>query len=576
MSHWKRLLAVLAVVGLAVSCGGGGGDAGTPPFGDNGGGTTGAAKAADLMLTLSSGRILNGASDTITATAIAVDSKNNVVSGIPVSLAVDAGATIKPSGTTTDDSGVVTGVVGMGSDKSNRSVTVTATSGNLKRTAVFVVTGATLSVNATPLVNAGSANNVIQYTLLDSNSVAMPNQAYTVSGTGLAAQNGQTDQFGKFNYSYTAPATQGDIVITATAAGVSLDQSITVSSGSVQEAVGGPIVSASITPTPSVVAANTAGSMTNQVELRALFVGPDNRPIPNVRARFDAVNKDKDSVKDPFGSVNMVADYAYSDANGIARATYVPGTGQSPTNGVKVRVCFDTKDFTSKAKNDCDDVEDPKKVRFAYLTVVQGGIAVNITTNNIIGSGGASGNNLGDLTFIREYAVMVVNAAGQAMSNVTITPSVDLTDYRKGFYAWSDAASAWVQTVTATCSNEDVNSNGVLEDGEDINGNNRLDPVKSDVSTKNVPNANGSVTTNANGIAVVQIEYGKSVATWVKYDLKVTASVTGTEGVAHFSGWLDISGSELTNKNVSPSAAWHTYGDATVCTKVNHQADPDR
>lgn len=68
----------------------------------------------------------------------------------------------------------------------------------------------------------------------------------------------------------------------------------------------------------------------------------------------------------------------------------------------------------------------------------------------------------------------------------------------------------------AACANEDVNRNGVIDTtsgNEDANGNSQLDPRKSDVSITLV----GSTKTDSNGVAVVQLEYPKSIGNWVGF-----------------------------------------------------------
>ena len=158
---------------------------------------------------------------------------------------------------------------------------------------------------------------------------------------------------------------------------------------------------------------------------------------------------------------------------------------------------------------------------------------MTIGTNNQIeiGSGG--------LTYIKKYVVLVVDASGQAKADVQLTPSIDLVAYVKGSYP--SAPSAWSQVQTATCLNEDINRNGVLEgvenDGLDTlnssgvpipdNANGTLEPRKSDVAITMV----GGNRTNASGIAILQIEYPKNVATWVDFLITVSASgISGTEG----------------------------------------------
>lgn len=550
--------------------------------------------ADDLTLVLSSPSLTNGGSSTITATVTAVDRNRNVVAGIPVTISVDSSATAAVSGTTTTAAGTLTANIGIGADRSNRVVTVTATSGALVRTASFSVTGAKLTVSAAPLVVAGSAGNIIEYTLVDFNALAMVDQPITVTGNGLPTQSGRTDLNGKFRYTYAAPSASGTLTVLASAAGDQRAQEVTVSAATSSVAVASELPqSASVSPTPSVVTVNTPGSTTNQVELRVLYLGANNKPIPRVRTRFDLAG----NANTTDGVVSWVGAYAYSDENGVARATFTPGQRSSPTNGVTIRACYDAGDFASSGTSACDGVA---RSVATTLTVSSEALAVNIRTNELIKPGST------DLTYIKEYVVMVVDSAGQAKADVQITPSVDLSGYHKGYYVYNDVAGQWVQVLTLdsgekyvwtgsawaldtgvtrgpVCPNEDVNRNGVREAGafvaggtvpalasrqEDLNWNGDLDPRKSDVAIKMV----GSSRTNANGLAVVQIEYGRNLASWVDFVITVTASgVSGTEARARYIGalWgignLPYPASAVTVKTVSPAFVISPYGRGTTC-----------
>jgi len=554
--------------------------------------------ADDLSLTLSAPSVTNGGSSTIVATATAVDRNRNVVAGIPVTFAVDSSATAAVSGTVTNAAGVVTATIGIGADRSNRVITVTATSGTLTRTASFAVTGARLTVSASPLVTAGSTGNLVEYTLVDFNSIAMANQAITVTGTGLPTLSGRTDLNGKFRYTYTAPAAAANIEIVAVAAGDQRAQPVTVSALGTGVAPAPEVPqSASVSPTPSVVSVNSVGSTSNQVEVRALFLGVNNRPVPRVRVRFDLAG----NTTNTDGVVSWVGSYAYSDDNGIARATFTPGQRSSPTNGVTIRACYDIGDFGGGGVNACDGV--PRSAQ-TTLTVSSEALAVSIRTNEFVKSG------INNLTYIKEYVVMVVDSAGQAKPDVQITPSIDLTAYYKGFYRWNGrfwaqemtldsgevyswTGSGWAREANPAtpgqpmCPNEDINRNGVREAGtfsagglapalparqEDLNWNGDLDPRKSDVAVKMV----GSSKTDANGLAVLQIEYGRNLASWVDFMITVTASgVFGTESRARYVGslWgvgnLPFPAEAILVEPAPPAFAVSPYGRSTVCTDAN-------
>ncbi len=559
---------------------------------------TGTPVAADLSLVLSAPKLNNGGTNTIAATVTAVDANRNALAGIPVTVRVDSSAVATVSSTTTNAQGQVVAAVGIGADRSNRVVTVTATSAGLTRTASFTVEGADLRASLAPRVTAGTTGNQIEYTLVDTNALPMAGQSITVTAPGMPSATGSTDFNGKFVHTYIAPS--ATVTFTAVAAGASKVSLVEVGSGAVDQAPSMPM-SASVTPSPSVVSVNLAGGSTNQTELRALFYGANNQPIPRVRARFDLDGNanSTDGVVSWLGGT-----YAYSDTSGVARGTFTPGLRSSPTNGITVRVCYDVNDFDSST---C-----PNQAK-ATLTVTQEALAVSIRTNEFVKEGAAK------LTYIKEYVVMVVDSAGQAKADVLITPSVDLPAYYKGYFDWSDAESRWViqpngipslgsflassenyqwneagrnwvklaATLQPSCPQEDVNRNGVREASrydaavaapllsareEDLNWNGDLDARKSDVAIKMV----GSAKTDANGLAVVQIEYGRDLATWVDYVITVTASgVSGTEARARYignrygNGSLPASAEAFTDKSKPPAFVVSPYGISSVCTNPN-------
>ncbi len=554
--------------------------------------TTNNPTASDISLALSAGTLVNGGTSTVLATVTAVDANRNALAGIPVSISVDNNAVATVSGPVTNTNGVVTAQIGIGADRSNRSIIVTASSGSVTKSSSFLVIGAKLSASLSPRVDASSIGNQIEYRLVDANGTPMAAEPISVIAPGLPSSSGVTDVNGKFTYTYTAPAAAGTVTIVATSAGNSNSQDVSVQAAgsSLPDASSVP-QSASLTPTPSVVSVNAAGSTSNQVELRALFLGANNLPVQNVRVKFgvDVANSSDGTATQLGGST-----YAYSDATGVARGTFTPGQRSSPTNGVTVTACWDVTDFDVKAACPAN------RLTTNTLTIASEALSVNIRTNNLIKSGAAN------LTYIKEFVVMVVDAAGQAKPDVLITPSVDLPAYYKGYFVWLDpqwvqvqtlastenwnwnsAAQAWVAgtaTTTPMCPNEDFNRNGVREAGayaagapaplvasrqEDLSWNGDIDPRKSDVAVKMV----GSPRTDANGIAIVQIEYGQNLASWVDFVITVTASgISGTEARARFTGLLYGIGnlpypaSAVTSETVPPAFVVSPYGRGINCT----------
>jgi hypothetical protein len=146
MNLVKRILSVLALLTLA-ACGGGGNGAGDPPFGGvdggsgggGGGGGGSAPTAADVVLVLNAASIANDGSQTVVATATALDANRNAVASVPLVISVNSNAVATASGAVTNDTGVVTADITIGSDNTNRIITVTATSGSISRSTALEV-----------------------------------------------------------------------------------------------------------------------------------------------------------------------------------------------------------------------------------------------------------------------------------------------------------------------------------------------------------------------------------------------------------------------------------------------------
>ncbi len=544
-----RWLSAFILAAVLSACGGGGGDSGNSPFG-NGGATGGSSgdggvvtpTAADVLISLSATSLSNSGASTVGLTVTALNANRVAVAGVPVSISADNDAVLSLSAATTASNGTVTGTIGIGTNRSNRIVTVTATAGGVSRTATFNVVGAQINATVLQAVLVPGGAGQIEYQLLDVNRNPMSGLAFTVSGTGVTSATGTTDSNGVYVYRFTAPATAGNLDIVANAGGVSRTETVIVQAGSGSiPAVTSTITSATVTSSPSVVSVNSTTS-NNRSEVRALFLGAGNTPIPNVRVRFD-LNGDVNAIG---GTLSTGSNVVYSDANGVATTAYIPGTRSSPTDGVTIRACYYLTDAAATAAT-CSTSA------LTTLTVISEPLSVSIGTDNTITSGAAG------LAYVKRFVVMVVDAAGQAKPNVRITPSVDLLSYAKGYYvrpgSWTTASSAGGYQ-SASCANEDINRNSVLESGEDVNSNGQLDPRKSDVAISMI----GTGETDSSGAAILQIQYPKNVATWVNYRILVSAAgVSGTEGRAVWSGVLGAAAEEFTN-TTPPSFVVSPYG----------------
>lgn len=138
IKSWLASLFVLALVGCG---GGGGGSAGDPLLG-GGTTTTPPSGVTGLVVTLSSATVANTGAETVTATVVALDANNNALRAVPVTLAADNNGVVTvlgDAGSVTDATGRMTATVGIGSDRTNRSIKLTGTSGSATGSATLSV-----------------------------------------------------------------------------------------------------------------------------------------------------------------------------------------------------------------------------------------------------------------------------------------------------------------------------------------------------------------------------------------------------------------------------------------------------
>lgn len=543
----RNLLAMLslAVGGLLAGCGG----SDTPYCAPGSCDTTTTTTATSLTLQLSSASVSNSGADAVVATATAATSGGATVSGVPVTFSVDSGATFTADSPTTDDKGVVNASVNVGVDRSNRVITVVATSGSLSATASFAVTGATLTSTATPAVVAPSSEkNKVFFVLKDAVGAPMTNQPIAVVAGAAGTASGVTDTNGAYTFVYTAPSTAGALQVIATAGGVEQVQDVQVQTTSTVPAARTACSAASgsctVSSNPSVVAPNVDVGTNNRAEVRALFLDANNKAISNMRVRFFASG---------FGSFATGSNIVYSDKDGQAITGFIPGSRTSPANGVTITACYSRVDFSSCAESGVTTIT-------TTLTVAADPLSITIGTDGKI--------VIGDLTYIQRFVVLAVDIAGRAKANVEIVPSIDLPYFFKGQYTYS--GGAWVSTCTDVntcpvlltgpvgCPNEDVYRTGFYQESQDTNQNGQIDPRKSDV----VVSAIGSTKTDSAGKMTIQIEYPKNVGSWLQYRLLVSAGVNGTEGRAT---WSDILGVPITDVKAEGAPAFirSVYGVVT-------------
>jgi hypothetical protein len=287
---------------------------------------------------------------------------------------------------------------------------------------------------------------------------------------------------------------------------------------------------------PAVIGANTVGSTTQQATLRAVVRdGPaQNNPVKNAIVAFSIIT-------DPSGGTLTQPSEALTAADGSATVSFVAGTTATATDGVRIQARVIGGSGATAAVN---------------LTVAQKSLFISAGTGNTIGVPNSA-------TYQADYAVIVTDAAGNAVPGVKLTASVLPDRYYKGALSYKAPQGPWERVQTASCANEDLNSNGILDPGEDLNGNGSLQPGIPVTVTTNV-------VTDASGRALVSLVYPRNFVNWLDVNLTIRgAASSGTE--SSYTSLVHLMGlsSDYSDQNITPPGVVSPYGVATSCSDRN-------
>ena len=293
-----------------------------------------------------------------------------------------------------------------------------------------------------------------------------------------------------------------------------------------------PAATISLQADPAVIGANTAGSTSQQTTLRAVVRdGPlQNNPVKNATVAFSILT-------DPSGGTLTQPAEVVTGADGSATVSYVAGTTATATDGVRIQAKVIGGSGATATVN---------------LTVAQKSLFISAGTGNTVGTPSTS-------TYQLDYAVIVTDAAGNAVRDVKLTASVLPVRYFKGFLRYDLPAGPWKPAQSTPCANEDLNNNGILDPGEDFNNSGRLEPgIPVSVTT--------NVVTDANGRATVSLVYPRDRVYWLDVNLTIRGQAQGTEpsytSLVHLLGLSTDYG----NQAISPPGEFSPYGVSTSCS----------
>lgn len=610
--------------GASGSFGPGGGS--VPPAGQ---GTPGAS-GTRVQLLVSNPQLPSSGATTVDLTAVVVDASGQAIAGTAVtfSTGTDPSAFTSGSTGTTDANGTVTAKLNLGSNKSNRTITVTVTTTDGATISNTVgVTGTAITISGNSSLALGATTN-LTFALKDSAGTPIQNATMTLTsqtGNAIAAASTTTDASGQITATVTATQVASPDVITATAAGATKTQSLTISSATFAFTapaanvdiplnspttvqihwtnVGAPVPGQVVTfttsrgtiagsPSTTNGTGDTLGvsisSTTSAGPAIITAQGPGNIPAATLNVNFVAATATSVAVQ-AVPSVVQFTTNSPSQTNNVATITV---TVRDATNNLvkNASINFTIIDNTGgflAANTATTDVTGTAVVNYTAGSTVsaQNGVVITATVTAVNNtpiapiSSNATLTVAGQAVFVRLGTDNLVQPLPSPNPDLQKTWSAIVTDSAGNPSVGTQVrfsvtptryakgfyvwnGQIWAQNVAVTCPNEDVNINGILDPGEDLNSNGRLDPG-------NVTSANATATTNSNGIALVTLEYARSFASWVEVKLQASAGVVGNDPPTTATFFLPGLSSDYTNQNVAPPGQLSPYGLAASCANPN-------
>lgn len=302
---------------------------------------------------------------------------------------------------------------------------------------------------------------------------------------------------------------------------------------------------------PTAIGPNVGTATNQQARVVATVVDANANPVTGATVNFSRV-------VDPSGG-NLSQPSAITDASGQATVQFIAGASTTASNGVQLK----------------GQVAGTAVSGTTNLSVNQSALFIALGTGNTI-------QNIDDQTYRKDWVVYVTDSNGIAVPNITLTIKVLPLLYGKGTLGYDSVAGSWGRTAgSIDCPNEDDGGtpfnlanvyNGVLDPGEDRNGDGRLQPgnvISVTAAGGTTGTSVGTFTTDATGRATISLIYAESYVPWVKVRLSASAVVTGTESNTQADFFVSGAASDFTSKTVPPAGVVSPFGVVPDCTNPN-------
>lgn len=603
---WLAILLMLAVA----SCGGDG-----PGLADLRDGPITETPEDEIPVALSSVELLasspqlqSDGSNTVTLSAFAKNANNQVVAGVPVVFSATSGALVVTEATT-NDQGIATAELSTSGDPTNRSIIVTAATGDagtLTDTVDISVVGSTMQIQG-PISLVLEDTGTYTVTLLNSAGAAIagrPVEIASANGNTLEAATQTTDTNGKITVTLTADQ-PGNDTLTATALpdadgnptttasfniGIS-DENFRFTTPTVDEIDlgvnenvtvewlddgGAPVTDGEVitfATTRGSVSAPTASTVNGEatITVSSTTAGPatitattDDGTTAQLAVEFVATDPDQLIMRtDPAvigpNETSIITAIVEDPAGNRVKNATVTFTLTTDTTGGALSIASAITNsageaqtvYTASSATSADDgVVITGRVVGTPLetdaTLTVSGRALSM----VFGTGNDIEETNEGTTYTKRYTLIVRDSSGAGVPNTTANLSVISTGFYKGFLI--PGATHWFRPANAPfCDSEDIDGDGVLDPvplpSEDVNGDNELTPGGVAIVSP------GTVTTDETGVATFQIIYPQDHAMWVTADITATATVAGTESRRTAGFYFPASADDLTISEAPPN-----------------------
>lgn len=463
------------------------------------------------------------------------DSAGTPVPGVAVTVTSQSGngIALSPSSGISNSSGQVTATVT--ANKSSATDIITASASGTSKSQSLTVSSSSFTIvtpGASQLIPINTATPV-SVAWADGGSPVVGSVVNFSSSRGVISSSVTTNADGVATASVTATDT-GPAIISVTGPGGSPATSTTVTFYTTSVST----VATQATPGTIQVTTGTGGQTSNSSVISVVVRDAANNLVPNAQVNF--------SIMADASGGELSSATATTDSYGSASVNYFAGGVSSPQNGVTVRATVVS----------INGVSVPPVYGETSLTVSGQSLLVRLGTDNLV-------LPLSPL-LQKTYVAVVTDAGLNPVAGAGVTFKLRPSVYAKGYF--EVAGGKWQQVVTVECANEDNGGtsggqkafNGILDAGEDTNGNGALEPG-------GVATISATGVTDAFGIAKATITYPKDHAHWAAYVVEARTGVNTNDPPATAVFVLDGLAADYKDVNVDPPGNPSPFGTSASC-----------